>query len=153
MVDNAKPVNESFAVAGQISPEQLQQAAQEGFKSVLNVRSAHEPGFAEDEPQQAQNLGLAYAHAPLQVDDVTIDQLTDILAELDQLPKPTLIHCAGGMRASAIALLSIATQEGLTAEQAITRAQELGYDYNVNPKIKQFFEDYIANHSPIVSSP
>lgn len=86
MVDNARPVNESFAVAGQVSPEKLQQAAQEGFKSVLNVRSAHEPGFAEDEPQQAEKLGLAYARVPLQVDNVTIDQLTHILAELDQLP-------------------------------------------------------------------
>lgn len=149
MVDNARPVNQLFAVAGQVTPEQLEQAAQEGFKSVLNVRSPHEPGFVAEEPQQAAALGLDYSHAPLQVDEVTIDQLTHILEELEQLPKPTLIHCAGGMRASAIALLSIATQEGLTAEQAIEKAHELGYDYSVNPKLKQFFEAYIDHHSPV----
>lgn len=146
MVDNVKPVNESFAVAGQVTPEQLKQAAQEGFKSVLNVRSSDEQGFPNNEQQQVEALGLAYGHTPLKVDDVTIDQLTHILEELDQLPKPTLIHCAGGMRASAIALLSIANQEGLTAEEAIEKAQELGYDYNTNPKLKQFFEAYITNH-------
>lgn len=151
MVDHAKPVNESLTVAGQVTPEQLKQASQEGFQSVLNLRSARETGFATTEQQQAESLGLAYAHAPLQVDDVTIDQLTQILETLDQLPKPTLIHCAGGMRASAIALLSIATQEGLTAEQAIEKARELGYDYTVNPNLKQFFETYIANQSPLVS--
>lgn len=149
MVDDAKSVNESFSVAGQVTPEQLAQASQEGFKSVLNLRSALEPGFAEDEQRQAESVGLVYTHAPLKVDEVTIDQLSHILEELNQLPKPTLIHCAGGMRASAIALLSTAQQEGLTAEQALEKAQELGYDYNLNPKLKQFFEAYIAGHTPV----
>lgn len=151
MVDHAKSVNESFTIAGQVTPEQLAQASQEGFQSVLNIRSAQEPGFLEDERQHAEALGLEYAHAPLQVDEVTIDQLSHILEELDQLPKPTLIHCAGGMRASAIALLSIAQQEGLTAAQAIEKAQALGYDYHLNPKLKQFFESYIANYTPTIS--
>lgn len=146
MVDDVKRVNDSLSVAGQVTPEQLAQAAQEGFKSVLNIRSTDEQGFPSNEQQQVEALGLAYGHAPLKVDNATIDQLTHILEELDQLPKPTLIHCAGGMRASAIALLNIANQEGLTAEQAIEKAQELGYDYNTNPKLKQFFEAYIANH-------
>lgn len=97
-------------------------------------------------------LGLAatssevYANTPLNVNEATIDQLAHILEELEQLPKPTLIHCAGGMRASAIALLSIAQQENLTTEQAIERARELGYDYDTNPKLKQFFEDYITQN-------
>lgn len=146
MVDQAKPVNESFTVAGQVTPEQLKQASQEGFKSVLNLRSPTEQNFPDHEQQQAEALGLTYANTPLNVNEATIDQLAHILEELEQLPKPTLIHCAGGMRASAIALLSIAQQENLTAEQAIERARELGYDYDTNPKLKQFFEDYITQN-------
>jgi uncharacterized protein (TIGR01244 family) len=144
MADQINPVNDSLAVAGQVTPEQLQQAAQAGFKSVLNLRSPAEQNFPETEQQQVEALGLTYVNAPLNPNDATIEQLSQILADLEQLPKPSLIHCAGGMRASAIALLSLASQENLTAEQAIERARELGYDYNVNPKLKQFFENYIA---------
>ena len=36
-MENVKKINDELTVAGQVTPEQLQQAAQEGFKSVLLV--------------------------------------------------------------------------------------------------------------------
>ena len=140
-----KPINENFSAAGQVTPEELEQAAKAGFKSVLNVRSPEEQGFLTEEPQIAESLGLAYANAPLTVATLDADQLAAIVAELEKLPKPTLVHCAGGLRASAVALLSIAQQEGLTAEQALERAQAAGFDLNANPKLKEVLEQAIAN--------
>ncbi|WP_199333683.1 sulfur transferase domain-containing protein [Oculatella sp. FACHB-28] len=35
-----KRVSDELSIAGQVTPEQLQQAAAAGFKSVLNLRSA-----------------------------------------------------------------------------------------------------------------
>ena len=52
----------TLSAAGQPTPEELKQAAQEGFKSVLNLRSPDEPGFLSDEQQQAQAAGLQYAN-------------------------------------------------------------------------------------------
>ena len=47
-------INDELTVAtSQVSPEQLQQAAGEGFKSVFNLRSPDEEGFLQDEQQQA----------------------------------------------------------------------------------------------------
>lgn len=140
-----KPINDDFSAAGQVTPEELEQAAKAGFKSVLNVRSPEEQGFLNEEPQIVESLGLAYANAPLTVATLDADQLTAIVTELEKLPKPTLVHCAGGLRASAVALLSIAQQEGLTAEQALQRAQAAGFDLNANPKLKQVLEQAIAN--------
>jgi uncharacterized protein (TIGR01244 family) len=139
-----QPINPDYSVAGQVTPTELQQAAQAGFKSVLNIRSSEEEGFLDNEAQLAQSAGLEYAHVPLTPATANEEQLTEIVAELDKLPKPTLIHCAGGMRASAIALISIARQEGLTPDQALARAQAAGFDYSINPKLKHLFEQAIA---------
>ncbi|MGH7998447.1 MAG: phosphatase, partial [Brasilonema sp.] len=54
---NAKKVSEEFYAAGQPTPEDLQQAAQEGFKSVVNLRSPDEKDFFLDEQQQAEAAG------------------------------------------------------------------------------------------------
>lgn len=54
-MENAKKVNDQITVAGQVTLEQLQQAAAEGFESVLNLRSPDEEGFWQDE-QQATEL-------------------------------------------------------------------------------------------------
>lgn len=45
-MENVKKINEQLAVATeQLSAEQLQQAAQEGYKSVLNLRSLKKKDF------------------------------------------------------------------------------------------------------------
>lgn len=138
-----KPINDDFSAAGQVTPAELEQAAQKGFKSVLNLRSPNEEGFLQEEPQVAESLGLSYANAPFTPATADETQIAALVAELDKLPKPTLVHCAGGLRASAIALISIAQQEGLTADQAIERAQAAGFDLNANPKLKQLLEQVI----------
>lgn len=49
-MENVKKITEEVTVSGQVTLEQLQQAAEEGFKSVLNLRSPGEEGFwAEEE--------------------------------------------------------------------------------------------------------
>ena len=141
-----KPINPDFGAAGQITPKELEEAAKAGFKSVLNLRSSDEQGFLKDEPQIAASLGLDYVNAPFKPDSADEARIADILTELDKLPKPTLVHCAGGLRASVIALLSIARQEGWTLEEALQKAREAGFDYSSSPKLKQLFEQWIANH-------
>ncbi len=55
---NAKRVSEQLSAAGQLTPDQLQQAEQQGFKSVLNLRSPGEAGYLSDEQQQSEAAGL-----------------------------------------------------------------------------------------------
>ncbi|MHC5769509.1 MAG: hypothetical protein ACYTXI_28655 [Nostoc sp.] len=44
-----RKINDELAIAGQITLEQLPQVAQEGFKSVINLRSPDEQGFLNSE--------------------------------------------------------------------------------------------------------
>ena len=146
-MENVKKINEQLTVAGQVTPEQLQQAAQEGFKSVLNLRSPDEEGYWRDEQQQAEALGLRYVNIPVKVDTLTEDKTTQVLEQIDSLPKPALIHCYKQMRAGAMVLMNVATRQGLTPEQAFAKAHEIGLDCSAYPQMKEFFAHYVSTHS------
>ncbi|MCP6762109.1 MAG: sulfur transferase domain-containing protein [Fischerella sp. CENA71] len=152
-------INENLATTGQVIAKQLEQAIQEGFKSVLNLRSPDELGFVKDEQQVAETLGLYYANVPLKLETLNEELITAILKIIELLPKPALVHCAAGMRSTGIALLSIAVEQGLTLEQTLEFARNLGFGFaehvsenfsehiGVSPRLKQLFVDYINKHT------
>lgn len=144
---NSKKVSDDLSVAGQVTPEELQEAAQEGFKSVLNLRSPDEAGFLSDEQQQAEAAGLEYANVPLRPSEPN-EKLTEAaIQEIENLPKPVLIHCAAGARAGGIGLIATAIAQGLTHEQITQKATELGINLE-QPHLKQFLlERFIAKQT------
>ncbi|AFY54343.1 hypothetical protein Riv7116_1800 [Rivularia sp. PCC 7116] len=147
-MENTKKINDDITVTGQVTPEQLQQAAKSGLKSVLNLRAPDEKGFMKDEQQQAEAAGLNYTNIPLKVETIDDKLIDEILEQIDQLPKPALIHCASGMRAGAMALMNLAIDKGMTPKEAFETAEKLGFDCSSSPKLKQVFEEYVAKHSP-----
>jgi uncharacterized protein (TIGR01244 family) len=143
-MSNTKKVSDDLSAAGQLTSEELKQAAKEGFKSVLNLRSPDEAGFLSDEQQQAQAAGLQYANIPLKPSEANQEQTELAIQEIENLPKPILIHCAAGARAGGIALIANAISEGLTYEEISQKAQELGLNLE-QPHLQQFLlEKYIA---------
>ncbi|HEY9800584.1 MAG TPA: sulfur transferase domain-containing protein [Leptolyngbyaceae cyanobacterium] len=155
-MNNAIRINEQLTTTGQIIPTQLEQAIEEGFKSVLNLRSPDELGFRKDEQQVAEALGLHYVNVPLKLEGFNEELITKILTTLENLPKPAIIHCAGGMRSTGIAILSIAIKEGLTPEQTLAKARGLGFTFlehsGISPRLKQQFVDYVNKHGKVAVS-
>lgn len=154
-MNNAVEITKELTVIGQVQCEQLQQAVEEGFQSVLNLRSPDELGFWKDEQYFAKSLGLHYINIPLRLESLDEGIVTEILQTIEQLPKPVIVHCAAGMRSMAISLLSIAIQQGLTPEQTLAKARSLGFHYVdcklVSPELKQRFVNYIGKYSKVVA--
>jgi uncharacterized protein (TIGR01244 family) len=147
-MENVKKIDDEITVAGQITPEQLLQASQEGFQSVFNLRSPAEETFWSDEQQQVEALGLQYFQIPVvKVDELTEELTTEVLKKIDEIPKPALIHCAAAMRAGAMALMYVATRQGMTPEQAFEKAGQIGFDCNAHPQAKEFFKHYVEKYS------
>lgn len=146
-MENVKKISDELTVGGQLTPEQFQQAAQSGFKSVLNLRSTDEQGFMTSEQQLAESAGLQYKNISVKPNAINEELTTEVLKQIDDLPKPALIHCASGMRAGAMAFMHLATRQGLTLEQVFSEADEAGFDCNANPQLKQFLEHYISVNS------
>ena len=129
-----------------LQKEQLNKAAQDGFRSVLNLRAPNEEGVLPEEKEIAEDAGLSYRNIPVRKEEISDALTIRVLAEIDTLPKPALIHCASGMRAGAMAFMHLATRQGLSAEEAMGKAQSLGFDCSSEPQLKQFFEHYVDSH-------
>ncbi|NJM65699.1 MAG: hypothetical protein HC851_08525 [Acaryochloris sp. RU_4_1] len=94
-----------------------------------------------------KQAGLEYTHIPVNPAQIT-DQLTkQVLATIDQLAKPVLIHCQSGARSGAMALIFMALHEGMTADRVLSTGQQMGINLESQPQIKQFVQHYIAVHS------
>lgn len=145
---NIKEISEDISIAtNQPSAEQFEQAKAAGFKSVLNLRAAEEEGAIANESQQVASAGLTYANIPVKPSEMDEALADDVLKQIEQLPKPVLVHCKSGLRSGAMALMYDAVKNNKSAEEALDKGKMSGFDCDAHPEIKNFFVSYINKHS------
>jgi uncharacterized protein (TIGR01244 family) len=137
---DVKKISDEFSAGGQPTPEALKQLADEGFKSVVNLRSSDESGALANEQQLAEAAGLQYVNVPLRSTEAKAELTAKVISEVESLPTPIYFHCGAGGRASASALIAFATQQKLSREAVLTKAQELGINLE-QPQLQQFLEN------------
>ncbi len=125
-MNTIRKINNELAIAGQITPDQLQQIADDGYKSVLNLRSFDEKDLLDDEQDKVEFLGLFYINLPIKSEEINHQAALQIFNVITELPKPILIHCDNSIRSAAIVLLYIATKQGITFEKAFQQTIKLG---------------------------
>ncbi|MEA5579217.1 beta-lactamase hydrolase domain-containing protein [Anabaena sp. UHCC 0451] len=131
MIDNVRQINivrkinQELAISGQITPDQLQKLADDGYKSVLNLCFVDKQDFWQDEQEKTQFLGLCYVNLPTKVEYLTHQSANYIFEIINELPKPLLIHCDNSKRSAAIVLLYISTKQGINFEQVWQQAINL----------------------------
>ena len=97
-------MSENVGFAGQISPEQMVQVAEQGFKSVINNRPDMEGG--PDQPTSAQieeaarTAGLDYVFQPVIAGQLTEVDVRNFANRYNELPKPVLMFCRTGNRSN-----------------------------------------------------
>ena len=133
-METIRKINDDLAIAGQIRLEQLQQIYQQGFNSVVNLRSPDEEGFLNNEQQHVETLGLNYINIPTKVESMTAEIVAQVLKKLDELSKPALVHCNNSMRSAAVVLMHISTQQGVSLSQAFKQADQLGLFGRIHTK-------------------
>lgn len=126
MMDIIRKINDELAIAGQISAEQLTQIADDGYRSVLNLRSLEEKGFLDYEQEKLERLGLHYIHFPIKAEEINHQVAIRVFQTITELPKPLIIHCDNAIRSAAIVLLYIANKQGIEFEKAFQRTINLG---------------------------
>src|SRR5689334_19256574 len=92
-IANATFPERGVMAAGQPTGEQIQLLAEDGYKTVIDLRAPEEPhGF--DEPEAARENGLAYVNIPVMpasLDQATIDRF---LKAMKRAERPILLHCS-----------------------------------------------------------
>lgn len=121
-----RKITNELTIAGQPTLDEIQQLAEAGYRSVVNLRSLNEIGFLEDEQQTTEHLGLCYLSLPIQIKNLNLDDVLPVFQQLTGLPKPMLVHCDSGIRSSIIVLMQIAIGQGMGAEDAFQKVATLG---------------------------
>jgi len=99
-------------VAPQLTAEAMAEAAQAGFKSVVNNRPDFEHG--PDQPTSAQieaaarSAGLEYRHLPVAGGYQSPEEIAAMAKLLAELPRPLLMFCRSGARSSRLYQAAVA---------------------------------------------
>lgn len=145
MKDSIK-VNERFIVGrDQPTPEDLDELARRGFKSLVNLRTSGEEGQTmspHEEGEKARKAGLTYAHIPVAGDQLGTEIVDRFRAEVAALPGPVLVHCASGKRSGAFTMMHVGIERGTPGDEVIEKALDMGFECDT-PELKQFVRDYV----------
>ena len=144
-VTNFSKLETTIACAGATTPAGVAEVKKLGYKSIINLRQANEPGAeVEAEAAAAKAAGIAYIHLPLNgasPDPAVVDQF--LAAVGDAANQPAFVHCASGNRAAALWMVKRLVVDGWDADRASTEATALGL---TSPALKTFAMDYAASH-------
>jgi uncharacterized protein (TIGR01244 family) len=144
-VTNFARLETTVACAGATSPEAVPTIKEMGYKSIINLRLASEPGANVDaEAAAAKAAGINFVHIPFNgsapdpaVADTFLKEVTKPANE------PAFIHCASGNRVAAMWMIKRMVVDKWDADRAGNEAAELGL---TNASLKKFAIDYAASH-------
>lgn len=124
-IPNAIQLQPGLVAGGVPSARGLGQAAEQGIRTVIDLRNPEE-GTAE-EADYANAVGLNYINIPVSAANFSRAQ-ADKLAEVLKNPVtgPAFLHCATGQRAVAVWTLYRNLHEGVPSAQAFEEAKAKG---------------------------
>jgi uncharacterized protein (TIGR01244 family) len=142
---NFSKVDAVVACGGATETSALEGLSKDGFKSVINLRTASEQNAnIEQNAARAKELGLKYIHIPFnaqQMDPKVIDQFLAAIA--DKSNQPAFVHCGSASRVGAVWLVKRVLQDGWTIEKATEEAKAIGLR---SEALEKYALDYIAAH-------
>lgn len=100
-----RPIAPDYAVAGQLQPENMQELADAGYKSVINNRPDGEdpaqPSAAVMEAA-ARAAGMQYRYIPVGAAYPVEKAAIALKAALAEMPKPIVGYCRSGARSTTV---------------------------------------------------
>jgi uncharacterized protein (TIGR01244 family) len=123
-IPNYTRVRPGLAVAGKPSPVALAHLKEQGFKTVIDLRTESE-GLAE-EKASVEGQGLRYVSVPMTSASFTLADALKVKGVVDDPASgPVLLHCAAANRAGGV-LAVIEAKNGKSVEQAIEEGKKAG---------------------------
>jgi uncharacterized protein (TIGR01244 family) len=122
-------IDEHMLVAGQLLPEDVAEAAEQGVTMIVNNRpDGEQPGqpAGSEIEAAAQAAGIEYRHIPVQ-GGLSSDQVQAMAEAIEATKGTMLAFCASGTRSTYLWALARA-RGGEDAEAIVAKAAGAGYD-------------------------
>ena len=144
-ITNYTKVDAVVACGGATETSALEGLKNDGFKAVINLRQASEPGAnIPENSARAKALGLNYLHIPFNAQAPEQKSVDDFLAAVaNKANQPVYVHCGSANRVGAVWLVKRVLQDGWTVEKATEEAKLIGLR---SAPLEKFATDYIAAH-------
>jgi uncharacterized protein (TIGR01244 family) len=130
IMTNFRRVTEELSVSPQISVEDIDEAARQGFRTIINNRPDEEdptqPPSREMEAAAAA-AGLAYFHIPVR-GGPTPEQVETTERVLEEVQGPVLAFCRSGTRSIVTWALAQAQADARPRDELVDLGRQAGYD-------------------------
>ena len=149
-----KKITDQITVSGQPTADDIAQLKNDGFRTIVNLRTEGEddqPMSPEEERQAVEKAGMKYVHLPVSSATIGPDTVDKFRAQLPNFEGPVLVHCHAGMRAGAFTMMATATKEGWSGHETLEKAQAMGFECKA-PELKQFVRSYVDSRQPAKAS-
>ena len=137
-------VETTIACGGATTPAAIREIGRMGFKSVVNLRLASEPGaMVEEEGAAVRAAGMNYVHLPFDRESPDPKLIDNFIAAVTAPANtPAYVHCAAGGRAAALWMIKRVKADGWPEARALKEADALG----LNDRFRPFALNYLRAH-------
>ncbi len=145
-MQNEQQFSDKITIGGRPDTAEIEKLHARGFKTIINLMTPDEPGFAGEE-LAVENTGMTYSSIPIApklLDEAAMARFSQAIESSDG---PVAVHCKSGGRAGVLSLLHLAVSHGWNRETALREAQEMGVKIGPESPYRAFFESYIGRHS------
>ena len=134
---------DSVLTGGQPTFDQIKQAAETGFKTVINLRADNELPPPEQEKIWVEGSGMKYIHIPIVVAEGFAPQNAKLFADVLSKPEhyPLIVHCKSGERVGAMFALKAFHIDEKEIEEALLIGERAGL-IKLTPTVKKILECY-----------
>ena len=135
-------VDERVATGGQPKDTAFAKLAANGFRAVLNLRTASEGIDLQKQREAAESAGLRYLSIPIagSPKPEQVDEFITAVKNKDN--QPILIHCGSANRVGALWMIYRVVDQGWAEDKALDEATKIGL---TSPALKTFAHEYIAS--------
>ena len=124
-IPNATFPEPGVMAAGQPTGEQIQLAAEDGYRTLLDLRPPEEPREFNEVLAARQN-GLTYVNIPVTLDTLGQATIDRFLEAMERAERPVLLHCGSANRTGAMIYAWLVLEKRVPAEEALKRAKAAG---------------------------
>lgn len=121
------------ATAGALREGGVQELAEQGFKTIIDLRTEAEGTNAEKQAVMA--AGIHYINIPVTGAGISDKQLLEFTSAIERAATPVLLHCASGNRAGAM-WTAYRLSKGITPDIAFEEGRTAGMQISMEEKIK-----------------